>query len=184
MCCALATGRSVFEEVGGFDARFFMIAEDVDYCWRVLLRGLSVGTAPEAAAWHRGGGATPGGYVRHGVIEMTAFRLALRERNTLAMVLKCSPSRELAWQMPVLAVRALGLAAALLVMRRPRAARDVVAGLTWNLRELPTTLRLRAAVRPTRTGRQSVSARMDRGFHSLELLRRYGWPRLIDAGGR
>ena len=38
--CALMTRASLFSELGGFDDRFFMFVEDVDYCWRALLSRL------------------------------------------------------------------------------------------------------------------------------------------------
>ncbi len=44
--------RDVFELVGGFDERFFMFAEDMDLCWRVRERGLSVAALDEAVVTH------------------------------------------------------------------------------------------------------------------------------------
>ena len=44
--------RSLFEELGGFDERYFMFAEDMDLCWRAKLAGHQVGTAPDAVVTH------------------------------------------------------------------------------------------------------------------------------------
>src|SRR5205823_10582069 len=87
--CALMTGARLFHELGGFDERFFMFVEDADYCWRVLLRGYDVRVTTQAPVRHEGGAVTPGGYVTAAGVTSTTFRIALRERNTLAMLLKC-----------------------------------------------------------------------------------------------
>jgi N-acetylglucosaminyl-diphospho-decaprenol L-rhamnosyltransferase len=44
----LIVRRSLFEELGGFDERYFMFAEDMDLCWRAKRAGHRVGTAPDA----------------------------------------------------------------------------------------------------------------------------------------
>jgi GT2 family glycosyltransferase len=42
-----------FRKLGGFDARFFMYAEEYDLCWRTWLAGGRVMLAPSARAHHR-----------------------------------------------------------------------------------------------------------------------------------
>ncbi len=44
--------RSAFEEVGGFDERYFMFAEDMTLCWDVHQRGWSVAAVDEAVVTH------------------------------------------------------------------------------------------------------------------------------------
>jgi N-acetylglucosaminyl-diphospho-decaprenol L-rhamnosyltransferase len=44
--------RDVFEEVGGFNQKYFLYYEDVDLCARVLLRGLRVALIPQVRATH------------------------------------------------------------------------------------------------------------------------------------
>lgn len=55
--CAILARRSVFEEVGGFDPRFFMYEEDVELSLRVQKKGWSIRYVPEALVSHRGQGA-------------------------------------------------------------------------------------------------------------------------------
>ncbi len=47
--------RSAFEEVGGFDERYFMYAEDMDLCWRLHEAGWGVGYRRGIAVTHEGG---------------------------------------------------------------------------------------------------------------------------------
>ena len=52
--CFLAR-RSVLEDVGGFDERYFMFAEDMDLCWRVGRAGWKVGFEPSSVVTHHQG---------------------------------------------------------------------------------------------------------------------------------
>jgi GT2 family glycosyltransferase len=111
--CALMTRAAVFRELGGFDERFFLFVEDVDYCWRVLLRGYEVAVPSIEPVWHEGGAVATGGYISGGRLESTTFRVALRERNTLAMLLKCYGAPLAAVVAPLYALQSLATAGAL-----------------------------------------------------------------------
>jgi N-acetylglucosaminyl-diphospho-decaprenol L-rhamnosyltransferase len=50
--------RSAFEQVGGFDERYFMYMEEVDLCWRLGRAGWKVVYAPAAMVIHRQGVST------------------------------------------------------------------------------------------------------------------------------
>jgi GT2 family glycosyltransferase len=49
---ALLTGTALFNEIGGFDERFFMYLEDIDLCRRIKEKGLPVILIPEAKIRH------------------------------------------------------------------------------------------------------------------------------------
>jgi GT2 family glycosyltransferase len=50
---ALFFKKDIFEEVGGFDDRFFMFYEDVDLGWRLNLLGYKVIYEPKSIAYHK-----------------------------------------------------------------------------------------------------------------------------------
>ena len=181
--CALMTRAALFHELGGFDERFFMFVEDVDFCWRVLLRGLDVTVPAIEPAWHFGGAVTPGGYVSRGSLSTTRFRVVLRERNTLAMLLKCYGAPLASVVAPAYVAQSL-LTAGLLAARGRRAtALAMVGGLRWNLRELPRTREARRRVQTSRqVGDAAVLRRMYRGIWKLHLLMRFGVPPVSEEG--
>ena len=47
-----AVRRDAFEALGGFDEQYFMFAEDMDLCWRLLDAGWRVGACDEAVVTH------------------------------------------------------------------------------------------------------------------------------------
>jgi N-acetylglucosaminyl-diphospho-decaprenol L-rhamnosyltransferase len=48
--------RRIFEELGGFDERFFVYLEDLDFSYRAALAGWTSRYFAEARAFHKGGG--------------------------------------------------------------------------------------------------------------------------------
>ncbi len=50
--------RSAWEDVGGFDERFFLYAEETDWQRRAVARGWTSRLVPEAVATHRGAGSS------------------------------------------------------------------------------------------------------------------------------
>jgi hypothetical protein len=178
-----ATNRSLFERLGGFESRFFYAAEDVDYCWRALLSGAAVRVVPEARADHLGGGGgtTPGGYLRQERIETTDFRVAMRERNTLAILITCAPAAALPLLIPAYVAKSLTLATVALGMGRRRLARELLRGLWWNAQQLPTTLRRRGRTTRTPRGAREARRRIERRLRMLTMVREHGLPRFVDA---
>lgn len=180
--CALVTRTVIFEQLDGFDDRFFMFVEDVDYCWRVLLSGWELRVVEDATASHEGGAAAPGGYLTPQGLATTRFRVALRERNTLAMLLKCHGLLPIVLLLPLYLLQALLTAALLALAGKHRTSRDIVGGLVWNLRELKLTLALRRRVRDhRRIPDRIVLQRMYRGFRKAELLVRHGLPKVAET---
>jgi glycosyltransferase involved in cell wall biosynthesis len=176
---ALATSRDFFFGLGGFDSRYFMFAEDLDYCWRVLLAGGEVSVANAAHGQHRGGGTAVGGYIRYGQLQTSAFRVAFRERNTLATLIKCAPSYWFPWLVPLCLVQTLVFSAGALAMGQPRLAQALLRGIVWNVRQLPRTLGLRRAIRAVPNGQKVAISRVSAGYVVIDLLRRFGLPHFV-----
>ena len=175
--CALMTTTDLFAELGGFDERFFMFVEDVDLCWRILLRGLDVRIVPDAVVRHHGGASAAGGYITADGLATTRFRVVLRERNTFAVLLKCYALPTLAAVVPAYVLQSLATALALAATGRRQTALGILEGLWWNARELPRTLALRRRAQRSRTRpEREILQRMHHGVQKLTLLRRFGVP--------
>jgi GT2 family glycosyltransferase len=176
--CALATNREIFNALGGFDARYFMTYEDADYCWRVLLAGAPVRIVDGAEAVHRGGGATPGGYSRDGRKETTAFRVLMRERNTVATLLKCAPAAWVAGFLPAYVAWTALISAGSLALGKPALAAGLWANWVWNIRQASETLAARRRLPLHQDRVIPLRGRLRRRPYVLDLLRS-GAPRVV-----
>lgn len=58
--CCMVVAASAFDEVGGFDPRFFMFAEETDLHLRLQRTGAAAGVAQEIVAYTEGGGSSEG----------------------------------------------------------------------------------------------------------------------------
>ncbi len=72
--------REAIEHTGGFDERFFMYCEEIDWAWRIHDAGWQVCCVPAARVTHLGGAST--GQVRpRSVVDLWTSRLMLFERH-------------------------------------------------------------------------------------------------------
>jgi GT2 family glycosyltransferase len=79
-------------DVGGLDGRFFAHNEEIDFCWRLRIRGRKIYCLPESYVYHVGGGTLP---------KSNPMKTFLNFRNNLTMLYKCLPDEELAHVMRV-----------------------------------------------------------------------------------
>ena len=179
--CCLATTRSCFQAVGGFDARYFLFAEDMEYCWQALRRGFSVQVVTEASVCHIGGTSATGGYSRAGRIETSSTRVLLRERNSWTALLACAPLRHLPSLLLLSAARTLAFTAVLLGHHRMADCLHLWGGLGWNLRNLPTTLARRRRPGVNRMASIASWHRVDRNFFLWDSFRRGHRLRFVDS---
>ncbi|MFC4853504.1 glycosyltransferase [Actinophytocola glycyrrhizae] len=92
---AMLVRAEVYRRLGGFDERFFMFYEDVDFGWRLNLRGWRVRYEPRSLTYHR----------HHASISKVdsqdnARELYLLERNALAALYKNVSDATLAKALP------------------------------------------------------------------------------------
>jgi GT2 family glycosyltransferase/glycosyltransferase involved in cell wall biosynthesis len=89
---AMLVRRQVFEALGGFDERFFMFYEDVDFGWRLNLRGWRFRYQPASVVYHRHHGTVS----RFGSFKETYFL----ERNALFTLYKNLETKNLNAALP------------------------------------------------------------------------------------
>lgn len=179
--CCLATTRSCFDAIGGFDARYFLFQEDVEFCWQALRRGFIVEALPGASLIHAGGAVTAGGYRRAGRIETSSMRILLRERNSWALLLACVPARHLLYVLATSIVRTIAFTGIMVKHRRLGGAVRLWIGVAWNVRHVRTTLERRR--RPGVDPSAAVQAwdRVARPFFLWDLIRRGERLRFVDG---
>lgn len=154
MGAAMVLRRSLWEELGGFEPRYFAYHEDVELCRRCWHRGLELVNVPSAVAVHR---------YEFG---RESSKLYLSERNRLLFVLTAYETRTLLLlALPLIAVELAALAGAVAT----RTAGTKLAGWMWLLRNRRWIARRR---RQLQTERIVPDARLQHLFAT----------RLLEAG--
>jgi GT2 family glycosyltransferase len=141
--------RELFEQLGGYDERYFSFYEDVDLNVRARIAGWRFSYLPEAVVWHLGNASWTAGFSRPG-----AENARLVARNRLATQLKFMPAAALP---RIAAVEAGSLARAASQRRFLATARGKLEALRW----LPALLRERRLLR--RQGNLDKARRWLRG---------------------
>ena len=73
----LMVRSALWKELGGLDDRFFAHMEEIDFCWRLQLKGYKVQVVPQSKVYHLGGGTLP---------QNSPWKLKLNFRNNLLML--------------------------------------------------------------------------------------------------
>jgi hypothetical protein len=98
MPCFWATGAAMFvraelyHALGGLDDYFFAHQEEIDFCWRVQLKGYKVYCEPASVVYHVGGGTLPKG---------NSKKTYLNFRNNLIMMAKNQTITVSCWKIPI-----------------------------------------------------------------------------------
>jgi len=120
--CAMMVRREAWEQLGGFDERFFLYWEDTELCWRTWLLGWRVLEDLEACVYHERGGSAGG---RRWDEERT--------KNALRTYLKLMRWRRV---LPFAAALLAKTLAKIAIRREP----GLLAAWGWNWRHLSETL--------------------------------------------
>jgi GT2 family glycosyltransferase len=139
-CGGAATYRkSMLDQVGWLDERFFMYCEDVDLAWRHQLAGFPAVFVPNSIAFHRlsasGGGITASYY---------------SGRNTIYVIVKNMPGPLLRRYLPAIVAAQRGVASEALRSWRGEAARARLRGQLAGLLTWPRMVPSRGAIQAKR----------------------------------
>jgi GT2 family glycosyltransferase len=137
--------RQLFEQLGGYDERYFSFYEDVDLNVRARIAGWDFAYAPEAVVWHAGNASWSAEFERPG-----PENARLVARNRLATQVKFMP---LAAAPRIAAVEAGALARAASQRRLLATAHGKLEALRWLPALLRDRRRLRRQGEPSRARR-------------------------------
>lgn len=86
--CALALTRAAFDRVGGWDASYFLYAEETELCYQLVRQGYTNYFVREAEIVHLGGAsAVTDDYVKHQVLNARSSAVFLRRHTGPILVL-------------------------------------------------------------------------------------------------
>ncbi|PVX23471.1 MAG: hypothetical protein CW691_10490 [Candidatus Bathyarchaeum sp.] len=123
-CCIVQ--RSVFDQVGGFDADYFIYDDDTDLSLRARLLGYRVMFVPSAMVIHRGG-------ILRGVSGMMLYHSS---KNRLNTVLKNYELRNVWWRFSVLTFFTFMVSAGFFAVKKHDEAKATLRGVMYPLIDL------------------------------------------------
>ena len=136
---AMLVKATAWEQVEGFDERFFAYYEDSDWSWRARLLGLRVMYVP-AVLYHKW----------RGTWVDSRRRMYLQERNRMMSFLKNHSTRTLAYLLPLYSALAVLRFVWVSIRWGPRIGWSMIAGDVANIRHWRSTLNARAQIQRRR----------------------------------
>jgi GT2 family glycosyltransferase len=167
---ALMIRKKLFQEIGGFDYKYFLFHEDVDLSWRVRLQGWQVKAISESIVYHAVGAS--GG--ASGTISYS--RRYLTERNNIRTLIKNYGLLRLLFILPTYLLINLCEMIFFALKLNPRLSMRYLMAYEWNIRHIKDTLTLRKVIQKTRkvTDRE-ITKHMYKGIGKIIMLRKiYG----------
>ncbi|MGA2972307.1 MAG: glycosyltransferase family 2 protein [Candidatus Bathyarchaeia archaeon] len=145
--------KSVFDEIGYLDQTYVFYHEDVDFSWRLILRGHKIAYNPRSVVYH------------HHMGTMMAIGrsriIGLWERNRFRTLLKNYQTKTLLTVLPTLAIlKVLHMGYALTVNKDANEIRAVFSAYVWNLRQIKDTIRERRRIQVSRRAPDSELRRL------------------------
>ncbi len=99
---AICFRRKVVDEIGALDKDFFLHQEEIDFCWRMILKGYKLAVIPQSVVYHYGGAS---------LNYESPFKLYLNYKNNLTMLLKNLSFKQLLVRTPFRLVIDMGAVA-------------------------------------------------------------------------
>jgi GT2 family glycosyltransferase len=175
--CAMMIKSELLRNIGFFDEKYFMFAEDLDYCWRARLAGYKVVVDKTARIYHASGASMKGGVIKASIYRTSSKRVFLRERNTIRTLIKDYNTANLFLIVPFYVSLLFVEASFWLCMLRPDTLRRLLQAILWNIRFLSDTLKQRAMVQNTRKIPDSqIVKNMLKGYSKLLVFKIVGLP--------
>ncbi len=147
---ALMIRKKLFEELGGFDAKYFMFHEDIDLAWRVWLSGYQVRAFPKAVVYHYGGGVAGGSPEFKEKYQSSFLRRYQSERNNIRTLLKNYQGRTLTFILPLYLLINLVEILLFLITLKFKVTGFYLKAYRWNLANLGDTFEERKKVQGAR----------------------------------
>ena len=175
--CAMLIRDKLVRTIGYFDSKYFIFAEDLDFCWRAWLAGHRVVVNSKATVYHYSGGSIVGGAAKNKKYRTSPRRVYLRERNTLRTLVKNYSRATLVKIVPL--YLCLIFAETMFFMSiGSSVSLGYIRAILWNMRNLKETLCLRYKVQRIRkVSDEEIMKKMFKGIGKLKILKSMGIPR-------
>ncbi len=150
--CSMLFRKDLYEKIGGFDEKYFLYKDDLDFCWRVRLLGYKVVTDLNSIIHHVSGVVAGGKTIldAEGRYHTTARKRYFGERNTLRTLLKNYSSLNLLKVLPIYFLIIFSEVIFFALMRNTSVSRAYLRAMWWNIQNFSDTLLRRKRIQSLR----------------------------------
>lgn len=183
--CAFLISKNDFNNLGGFDDRYFMYGEDIDLCWRAQLYGMRLGICETASILHFGGGSSSttdtSQLGKKEKYVTPIFRRYEVEKNILLNLLKNYKFINLLWIIPLFLIQNFFESFFYLITGNIEAYKAILKAIYWNIVNINSTNKKRKIVQKRRqVGDLVIFSKMSFGINKLKMLLNIGIPEFKD----
>ena len=161
--------REVFEMIGDFDSKFFLLVEDIDLCWRMRLAGYAIRVNPHAVVYHKSMATFKKEHIRRDDIRF------LVERNTLRMLIKNYSTKSLIKILPKYFAIILAESIFYIFIAKTPLTISNMRAILWNIRNLRGSWALHANINATlrSVNDKDVQKKMLKNSLKINLFQQY-----------
>jgi GT2 family glycosyltransferase len=176
--CAFLISKNDYNELGGFDDKYFMYSEDIDLCWRAQLYGMKLAICEDATIIHFGGGSSLQTQFKKNIKFVTPlFRRFEVEKNNLMNLIKNYKLMNLLWVIPLFMIQSFFESIFYLVTGNFKAFKSILMAIYWNIINIRDTFKKRIIVQKSRKiGDYVMLKKMSFGINKLKALFIIGLP--------
>ena len=180
--CAMMIKSELLRNIGFFDEKYFMFAEDLDYCWRARLAGYKVVVNKTARLYHASGAGMVGGVIKASKYRTSGKRVFLREKNTVRTLIKNYGTINMFRVVPFYVILLLFESIFWAFVLYPHVTANILKAIFWNIKLLPDTFKQRVRIQNMRKIKDSdIVTKMTGGYGKLRIFRIIGVPNFVDS---
>jgi len=138
---ALIIPKQLFEELGCFDASYFMYCEELDLCWRARLRGYKIIYFPRSIIYHYGSPSLKKYSVRY---------YYLNTRNMIVTMIKCLERKNLIPMLTAYLFLSFLLGFILTIKKRKNFVKAYIEAISWIIQNISNILFKRKSIQAQR----------------------------------
>ncbi len=147
---AMVVVRELFLKLGGFDNKYYMYLEDMDFSWRARLVGEQVYFLKDIFLYHNTGGTSLPSVIINHSFTTTYNRRFNAQKNSIRTIIKNYSLINLLWSLPISLLLALGEGILYLVRGNTKGFITLHKAILWNLLNLSNTLKERNKIQRIR----------------------------------
>lgn len=178
--CGLVIAKKLYDTLGGFDKKFYMYLDDLDFSWRARLLGKEIQLLEDIYIYHHTGGTsvpTSSHYHQQNTYTTTLNRRFHAQKNNLRSLIKNYSLSTLWWTLPISISLAIIEGWLYLTKGNIEGFKAMHKAIWWNVVNLHDTLKERKKIQSSRVvSDKQIFKYCEKKIAKIHSYRRHGIP--------